>query len=125
MKKILSLIALCSAVQIAITGCAYNTIDEKPAPAAGNDCDNTKIFTYKADIQAILNDQGCEGCHRLGGTSPNLSDSTQLRNYINSKKSTFIASIEYSGSYPMPKGGPEMPDSLQNKIKVWICQGMK
>lgn len=107
------------------TGCAYNTRDENPAPPTGNSCDTTRKFLYARDIRPILQDQACEDCHMPGGTFPNISDSTSLRNYINSKKTVFTASVKFEGNHPMPKGGPEMPDSLQKKIINWICQGMK
>lgn len=104
-----------------LTGCAYNTRDVAPKTET---CDNSKTYRF-ADVRPILENKLCTSCHETGGTSPDLSDSTKVRNYINANKSSFISAIRFEGEHPMPKNGPEMPDSLQKKIESWICQGMK
>lgn len=106
-----------------LASCAYNTKEDAPGPQNG--CDTTIKFTY-ADIGPILTDQGCNSCHSPNGSRPSsdLSDASKVRSYINEHKESFIKSIKFEGDTPMPKGGPAMPDSLQNKIEAWICQGM-
>jgi len=112
-------------VTLCMGACAYNTRDEAPQPGPGSStCDTTTKYNY-ARILPILEDQSCTGCHGQGGTSPDLSDSTKVRAYINSNKDKFITAIRFEGDHPMPKGGPAMPDSLQKKIELWICQGME
>lgn len=105
--------------------CAYNTRDDVPQPApSGSTCDTTVKYRY-AQIKPILDSKSCTSCHEEGGTQPDLSDSTKVRAYINANKNNFITAIRFEGDHPMPKNGPEMPDSLQKKIEAWICQGMK
>ena len=125
MNMIFERISLTLLVTLSIGACAYNTRDETPKPGpTGSSCDTTVKYRY-AQIQPILDSKSCTGCHDQGGTQPDLSDSTKVRTYINSNKDKFITAIRFEGDHPMPKGGPAMPDSLQNKIERWICQGMK
>jgi hypothetical protein len=125
MNRIYEKTSLLLLITLCIGACAYNTRDEAPQPGpTQSTCDETVKYRY-AQIQPILDSKSCTGCHDQGGTSPDLSDSTKVRAYINSNKNKFITAIRFEGDHPMPKNGPEMPDSLQKKIENWICQGMK
>jgi len=106
-----------------IAGCAYHTRDEA-VPVNNNTCNDSIQYNYMS-VDSIFNNQSCIACHGAGGSSPQLSDSTTIRAYVNTQKTKFIQSIRFQGDHPMPKGGPPMPEADMKKIETWICQGMK
>jgi len=106
-----------------VAGCAYHTRDGAILQN-NNICDNSVQYKYLS-VESIFNNQSCTSCHGVGGSQPQLSDSTTIRTYVNGQKTKFIQSIRFQGNHPMPKGGPPMPEADMKKIETWICQGMK
>jgi hypothetical protein len=106
------------------TGCAYHTRDEAVPVNNTNTCTDSVQYTYMS-VEGIFNKQSCTACHGVGGSLPQLSDSTAIKTYVNAQKTKFIQAIRFQGDHPMPKGGPPMPEADMKKIETWICQGMK
>ena len=122
MKNRLTGFLIFSVCALLLQNCAYNTREEAPGPQ--NACDNTNKYKY-ADVDAIFQDHSCRNCHVEGGDSPDLSDSTKIRTYINNNSVKFIAAIRYQQPHPMPKNLSPMPAATRMKLEAWICQGMK
>ena len=106
-----------------LAGCAYHTRDGA-VPVNNNTCNDSVQYTYMS-VDSIFNKQSCTACHGVGGSSPQLSDSTTIKTFVKAQKTKFIQAIRFQGDHPMPKGGPPMPEADMKKIETWICQGMK
>lgn len=91
-----------------------------------SNCDTTK-FTFSDPVQMLLSNN-CNGCH---GTKPGsgniyLGDYASAKAYINSNKTVFLNSINYSpliaASKRMPPGG-KMADCQIGQFSKWIEKG--
>ncbi len=89
-----------------------------------NTCNESVQYNYMS-VDSIFNKQNCTACHGVGGSLPQLSDSTTIKTFVKAQKTKFIQAIRFQGDHPMPKGGPPMPEADMKKIETWICQGMK
>lgn len=114
-----------------LMGCAYNAKETPADPCSqfqGATCDSTVKYTYSGQINTILEDQGCNGCHESNsGDSPKLNTKDDLIAYVSdcSNRAKFEAAINHTGNRPMPKDGDKMADADIKKILNWICQGAK
>lgn len=112
-------------------GCAYNARETPADPCKqfqGASCDSTVGYTYSGQIGALMEDQGCNGCHESNsGDSPKLNTQADLIAYVSdcNNRAKFEAAINFTGNRPMPKGGDKLADSDLKKILNWICQGAK
>lgn len=103
-----------------LAGCAYNYLEKKPdfiVPPVVT-CDTVNRYKW-ADVDLILNDQGCIGCHET--QVPVLKDEATFKTYISANRQRFKDAINFRGAHPMPKGGSKMPEADIKKLENWIC----
>lgn len=111
--------------------CAYKSKEVNPDPCAvfqNVACDTTTKYTYDGHIFDLMENNGCNGCHDSNnGDSPKLDTKADLIAFVTdcNKRAKFEAAVKYTGSRPMPKGGPKMDDADIQKVLAWICQGAK
>jgi hypothetical protein len=106
-----------------LAGCAYNYLEKKPDSVVPPVvlCDTVNRYKW-AEVEPILNDQGCTGCHN--SQVPVLKDQATLKTYISANGQRFKDAINFRGAHPMPKGGSKMPEADIKKLENWICLGM-
>ncbi|HRH33751.1 MAG TPA: hypothetical protein PKY12_01785 [Catalimonadaceae bacterium] len=114
-----------------LMGCAYNSKEKPDDPCnqfTGVACDSTVKYTYSGQINTLMDDQGCNGCHDGNtGDSPKLDTQKDLIAYVSDCKNRakFEAAIRHTSDRPMPKGADKMSDADIEKFLKWICQGAK
>lgn len=104
------------------TGCYYD-IEAELYPGNPAPCEAVNV-TYTATIQAILNNNGCTGCHSGGAPSGNVS----LQDYNNVKvhaaSGRLVGAINHSpGFSPMPQGGAKISQCEIDRVKAWVDAG--
>lgn len=85
-------------------------------------CDSLSI-SFKSDVQPILQNNGCVGCHSSSFASGGIS----LENYSDFDSDVLdklTGSINHDDGYSaMPQGNDKLADSLIVKIECWINNG--
>lgn len=122
MKKQIPVIAMaCMAVIWIFTGCYYDNREEL-YPVGPGSCD-TLDMSFQKDIKPIMDKQcATAGCHAsLLPTGYDLS--TYAGVYLLIPSGRFLASIDHTGPFPMPKDLPKMDDCSIAKIAAWIHTG--
>jgi cytochrome c553 len=68
---------------------------------------NTTNITYTNTVKAIMNNNTCSGCHGAGGTSPELSNYSTVKNAATN--ANFIGCLKHTSPYSaMPKNGTKL-----------------
>jgi cytochrome c5 len=119
MKKIFVSIIIISAT-LAACKTAEKPVAEKPKPL---DCSG-KAYTFLADIKPIM-DQHCVRCHNTNMKAGyNFYDEAFVKKAASS--GYLLGTIKHQKGYDaMPAGGPQLDQSLIDKIECWINSGMK
>ena len=101
---------------IILTGCYYDQ-EEQLYPNSTNNADCNAVLTYNTGIKTII-DANCasSGCHKAGGTSPDLSTYTLVK--ANTAKITLRAITQKN--MPAPSG---MSSCNITKLDNWIKAG--
>jgi hypothetical protein len=101
----------------AISSCYYDS-KEFLYPEISK-CDTAHV-TYKYCVMPILSNY-CIGCHYSSskGGGVNLDNYTDVKFYVDNGK--LMASIKHTGTYPMPKNQPKIPDSEITILDKWIA----
>lgn len=81
-----------------------------------NICDSVGSVSFSNDIEPILNNNGCYGCH---ASSLPLFDNY---NTVYDNRENILLAIQHIIN-PMPKNAPKLNDSLINKVHCWIENG--
>jgi hypothetical protein len=120
MKKILKNIPLMIIVglilsRVILVSCtkekvAVPVVTNAPDP----NCPDT--IKFSSIITSMMNDN-CAGCHSNGGTPPDLTAYTSIRD----NASAILASMGPNGT--MPKNMPKLADTTVQKFSCWISQG--
>lgn len=105
-----------------LTACVY---DNEEKLFDDDECP-TWDMSLANDIQPILSNNGCVGCH----SATNGSGGVDLETYDGIKASadngTLLGSVKWDGTASeMPKGGSQLDECLINKLEAWIEQGSK
>ena len=118
MKKILFITVLCG---ILLTACYRdNEADLYPEPVG---CDTTNV-SFQTTVAALLQNNGCTGCHSGPAPSGNISLQTYANVRVVAQNGKLFGAINHSpGFSPMPKGGNKMNSCSISKIKAWIDAG--
>ena len=114
MKNILLLIVI---ICIIFLSCSKDKAASEIIPV-NNICDSINPISFMNDIDPLLNNNGCYGCHVA--QNPIFSDYTSV--YI--EKENILKAIQHDPSFePMPQNMSKLADSLINKVQCWIESG--
>lgn len=113
-----------------LVACSGNKA-RQDAVGGGNNNNNcvTTNMTYSNGISAIINANGCLGCHGAAPTAPfSLQTYDQVKAKASETRSNnsvlYGAVAHLSGFTPMPQGGTKLSACEISKIKAWIDGGM-
>lgn len=85
-----------------------------------NICDSINPVSFMNDIEPLLNNTGCYGCH--AAQPPILNDYASV--FL--ERESILDAIQHNQAVdpmPYPFGSPKLADSLINKVKCWIESG--
>ncbi len=102
------------------SGCYYDVAEELyPDTGIPTPCDTT-VFSYSGFVKPLM-DSKCAGCHKPGGTSPDLT----TYDGVKAKASTISSRINRNAGDPllMPQNGPKLDDCTLKKFQLWISAG--
>ncbi len=118
MKKIVKNIPLILIIGLIISTVILVSCTKEKVPVATNtpapNCPDT--IKFSTTITSMMNDN-CTGCHSNGGTPPDLTAYTSIRD----NASAILASMGPNGT--MPKNMPKLADTTVQKFSCWISQG--
>jgi len=94
-------------------------------------------YTYDDDIKAVLQQNGCAGCHSFAQTYDALMSQTSTSSSTRGVPVVYAAKPDSSvlvwrleGELPdggslalMPQGGNKLDDAVIQKVRDWIAQG--
>lgn len=99
------------AVTTLFTSCESNTYEEVSGIIANP--------TYSKNVKPIIQ-SNCLNCHSAGGTYPDLSNYTNLKNECST--GSVLCRIDASCGNIMPQGG-KMPQVTIDLLNKWAAQG--
>ena len=102
---------------IALLFFAVSCKSDKIEPAK-IDCPDEISFSQTVGPMVTTN---CGGCHGTGGTSPVLTNHSEISANANSILSRI--QLAPTSSQLMPLGGPKLADSTIQQFKCWMDQG--
>ena len=112
-----------------VAACSGNKARQDTVGGGNNTPCTTTNTTYAAGVSAIINGNGCLGCH---GATPSAPFSLQTYDQVKAKAAEtrngnsvlYGAVAHLSGFSPMPQGRGKLSDCDISKIKAWIDAGM-
>jgi hypothetical protein len=114
MKNILLLIII---ISTGFISCAKDKAADEIIPI-NNICDSINPASFMNDIEPLLNNNGCYGCH--AAQSPIFIDYASV--FL--ERDRILATIQHDPSFSaMPQNGQKLADSLINKMQCWIESG--
>ena len=116
MKNILLLIII---ICIIFFSCTKDKAAAEIIPI-NNICDSIDSVSFMNDIEPVLNNYGCYGCHAT--QLPMFSDYAS----VFSERNRILSAIQHEQSVapmPYPIGSKKLADSLINKVQCWIESG--
>lgn len=118
MEKKLYILLTVMALAIALNSCKTTSVQK--SGCAG------PVPTYTADIKPIIDPACGTRCHSAEHHAGdiNLSDYAGVKDAA--ENSQLLGAVRHdAGLTPMPKMGPQLPDSSIQKIQCWILNGMQ
>jgi hypothetical protein len=117
-----------------LSGCSDMGTD--PAPSnSQNPPPQSQELSFQNDVRPIFQSFGCTSCHGSSGGLTVTSVAQLLKGgdhgtaVVAGKPESSLLIAKLSSSPPfgnrMPQGGPYLPDSTVQKIRLWIAQGAK
>ena len=108
-------------ITLTISSCYYDK-EDLINPVNAN-CDLNAV-TYQGTVVALLQSNGCLGCHSGSTPSGNISLAGHNNVKVVAQNGKLYGVINHSPGYsPMPQGGNKMNSCAINKIKAWIDAG--
>ena len=114
-SKILLIVIICSI----FFSCSKDKAASEIIPV-NNICDSINPISFMNDIDPLLNNNGCYGCHVA--QIPIFSDYASV--YL--EQDRILDAIQHNQSVepmPYPIGSAKLADSLINKVQCWIESG--